>query len=64
MEHDRPKNIDAVHVMTVHKAKGLGFPVVLVVLYEERSKGFDYIVAEDEEGLPAEDNKGYTEKRS
>jgi ATP-dependent exoDNAse (exonuclease V) beta subunit len=45
-----PKNMDAVHVMTVHKAKGLGFPVVLVLLYEERNKGFDYIVAEDEEG--------------
>ncbi len=47
---DVPKNMDAVHVMTVHKAKGLGFPVVLVLLYEERNKGFDYIVAEDGEG--------------
>jgi ATP-dependent exoDNAse (exonuclease V) beta subunit len=45
-----PKNMDAVHVMTTHKAKGLGFPVVLAVLYEERSKGFDYIVADDNEG--------------
>ena len=45
-----PKNMDAVHVMTIHKAKGLGFPVVLVLLYEERSKGFDYIVEEDPEG--------------
>ncbi len=45
-----PKNMDAVHVMTIHKAKGLGFPVVLVLLYDEKSKGFDYIVEEDEEG--------------
>jgi ATP-dependent helicase/nuclease subunit A len=45
-----PKNMDAVHVMTVHKSKGLGFPVVLVLLYEDRSKGFDYILEEDEEG--------------
>lgn len=45
-----PKNMDAVHVMTIHKAKGLGFPVVLVLLYAEKSKGFDYIVQEDEEG--------------
>jgi ATP-dependent exoDNAse (exonuclease V) beta subunit len=37
--------------MTIHKAKGLGFPVVLVLLYEERSKGFDYVVAEDEGGV-------------
>ncbi len=45
-----PKNMDAVHVMTIHKAKGLGFPVVLALLYEEKSKGFDYIVEEDEKG--------------
>jgi ATP-dependent helicase/nuclease subunit A len=48
---DVPKNMDAVHVMTVHKAKGLGFPVVLILLYEERNKGFDYILAEDEDGV-------------
>ncbi|PKL51488.1 MAG: hypothetical protein CVV37_06215 [Nitrospira bacterium HGW-Nitrospira-1] len=45
-----PKNTDAVHVMTIHKAKGLGFPVALVLLYEEKSRGFDYIVEEGEEG--------------
>jgi ATP-dependent exoDNAse (exonuclease V) beta subunit len=39
-----PKNIDAVQVMTVHKAKGLGFPVVIVLLYEVRNRGFEYIV--------------------
>ncbi len=41
-----PKTIDAVQVMTIHKAKGLGFPVVLVLLYEARNMGFEYIVEE------------------
>lgn len=27
-----------------HKAKGLGFPVVIVLLYGERNRGFEYIV--------------------
>jgi ATP-dependent exoDNAse (exonuclease V) beta subunit len=42
-----PKGIDAVKVMTIHKAKGLGFPVVIVPLYEEKKRGFDYIVQEE-----------------
>lgn len=46
-----PKNLDAVHVMTIHKAKGLGFPVVLLVLYEERRRGFDYLVEEGRDGV-------------
>jgi len=46
-----PKDIDAVNVMTIHKAKGLGFPVVIVLLYEVRSRGFDYIVEEDRDGV-------------
>ena len=37
--------------MTVHKAKGLGFPVVILLLYGERNKGFRYIVQEDEEAV-------------
>jgi ATP-dependent exoDNAse (exonuclease V) beta subunit len=44
-----PKNIDAVQVMTVHKAKGLGFPVVIVLLYEVRNRGFEYIIEEKDE---------------
>lgn len=43
---DVPKNIEAVKVMTIHKAKGLGFPVVIVLLYEVRNRGFDYILEE------------------
>ena len=41
-----PRNIDAVQVMTIHKSKGLGFPVVLVLLYEVKNRGFEYIVEE------------------
>ncbi len=45
---DVPRDVDSVRVMTVHKAKGLGFPVVIALLYGERSRGFDYLV--DREG--------------
>ena len=48
---DIPYGIDAVKVMTVHKAKGLGFPVVILLLYGERNKGFRYIVQEEEESV-------------
>ncbi len=39
---DVPKNIDAVRVMTVHKAKGLGFPAVILLLYRSKPSSFDY----------------------
>ncbi|MEW6067320.1 MAG: UvrD-helicase domain-containing protein [Nitrospirota bacterium] len=42
---------DAVTVMTIHKAKGLGFPVTIVLLYEDKSRGFDYIVKKDEKAI-------------
>jgi ATP-dependent helicase/nuclease subunit A len=45
---DIPKDMDAVKVMTIHKAKGLGFPVVIALLYGERSRGFQYILKEDQ----------------
>jgi ATP-dependent exoDNAse (exonuclease V) beta subunit len=48
---DVPKALEAVKVMTVHKAKGLGFPAVIVLLYEGRNRGFDYIVEEEEGGV-------------
>ncbi len=41
-----PTNANAVKVMTIHKAKGLGFPVVITLLYGDRSKGFEYIIEE------------------
>ena len=48
---DVPKALDAVKVMTIHKAKGLGFPVVIVLLYEGRNRGFDYIIEEEGNGV-------------
>ena len=48
---DVPKALDAVKVMTIHKAKGLGFPAVIVLLYEGRNRGFDYIIEEEENGV-------------
>jgi ATP-dependent exoDNAse (exonuclease V) beta subunit len=47
-EIDVPRNMNAVKVMTIHKAKGLGFPVVIVLLYGTSRRGFDYIL--DREG--------------
>lgn len=48
---DVPKDTDAVTVMTVHKAKGLGFPVVIALLYEDKRRGFDYIIRESRDGV-------------
>jgi ATP-dependent exoDNAse (exonuclease V) beta subunit len=48
---DVPTGEDAVRVMTIHKAKGLGFPVVIMLLYEEKSHGFKYIVHEEPDGV-------------
>lgn len=45
-----PKNLEAVKVMTIHKAKGLGFPVVIVLLYEVKNKSLDYILEERADG--------------
>ncbi len=45
---DIPRDTDAVNVMTIHKSKGLGFPVVILLLYGERiNRGFPYIVDRD-----------------
>lgn len=46
-----PQHVDAVRVMTVHKAKGLGFPVVILLLYGERNRGFKYVLEDTEEGI-------------
>jgi ATP-dependent helicase/nuclease subunit A len=48
---DVPTNINAVKVMTIHKAKGLGFPVVIMLLYENFNRGFDYFIEECTEGI-------------
>jgi len=47
-----PDYIDAVKVMTFHKAKGLGFPVVVNLLYEGARRADPmYIVEEDRDRL-------------
>jgi ATP-dependent exoDNAse (exonuclease V) beta subunit len=48
---DVPAGINAVKVMTIHKAKGLGFPVAIVLMYEEIPRGFKYILDEETEGV-------------
>ena len=48
---DVPAGINAVKVMTIHKAKGLGFPVVLVLIYEEIPRGFKYILDDETDGV-------------
>lgn len=50
-EMDVPRNVNAVKVMTIHKAKGLGFPVVIVLLYGTTSRGFDYIIGREEDEI-------------
>jgi ATP-dependent exoDNAse (exonuclease V) beta subunit len=46
-----PAGIPAVKVMTIHKAKGLESPVAIVLIYEESSRGFKYIIDEKADGV-------------
>jgi ATP-dependent exoDNAse (exonuclease V) beta subunit len=46
-----PRSADCVAAMTVHKSKGLGFPVVIVLLYGQRRRGFEYPVLEEPSGV-------------
>ena len=46
-----PVDTDAIQVMTIHKAKGLGFPVAVVILEDRVRKGRRYGFERDEEGL-------------
>jgi ATP-dependent helicase/nuclease subunit A len=48
---DVPEGIPAIKVMTIHKAKGLGFPVAILLIYEETSRGFKYILDEGTAGV-------------
>ena len=48
---DVPAGIDAVKVMTLHKAKGLGFPVGIILMYEEIPRGFKYVLDEEVDGV-------------
>lgn len=48
---DVPNSVHAVRIMTVHKAKGLGFPVVIVSLKEKRSWPNSMATVEVQEGI-------------
>ncbi len=50
-EMDVPTDDDAVTLMTVHKAKGLDFPVVVVLLYDATGRSRDYYVDESSDGI-------------
>lgn len=46
-----PKDVNAVNVMTIHKAKGLEFPVAILILYNDESKKLKYIIKENKEEI-------------
>lgn len=46
-----PTDARAVRVMTVHKSKGLGFPVVIAVFKDKKNKRRGPVVVESEQGL-------------
>lgn len=48
---DVPPDVDAVRVMTVHKAKGLDFPVVIVLLYDVPLRADRVYMEETKEGV-------------
>ncbi|MGA9405932.1 MAG: UvrD-helicase domain-containing protein, partial [Bacteroidota bacterium] len=48
---DVPKDIDALQVMTIHKAKGMEFPVVIVLLYDSIPRGKSFLLREDEDAV-------------
>jgi ATP-dependent exoDNAse (exonuclease V) beta subunit len=59
---DVPLDIDAVKIMTIHKAKGLGFPVVILLLYGESYKPPEFFIETDDESVRVyKINKGLAE---
>ena len=48
---DVPRGAESVRAMTVHKAKGLGFPVVIVLLYGESNRGFEHTLMQEGGGV-------------
>jgi ATP-dependent exoDNAse (exonuclease V) beta subunit len=43
--------VDAINAMTIHKAKGLGFPLVIVFLEDIKALAEDYILYENENNI-------------
>ena len=48
---DVPREIPAVRIMSIHKAKGLGFPVVILLLYGQEWRPPDFFVQNKDDGL-------------
>lgn len=48
---DVPLDINAVKIMTIHKAKGLGFPVVILLLYGEAYRPPEFFIDADGESV-------------
>ena len=48
---DVPSEIDAVKVMSIHKAKGLGFPAVILLLYGERFIPPEFFLDHEAQGV-------------
>jgi ATP-dependent exoDNAse (exonuclease V) beta subunit len=48
---DVPPDIDAVRVMSIHKAKGLGFPAVILLLYDKRIPYPEFHFEQDEDSV-------------
>ena len=46
-----PREVDAVRVMTVHKARGLEFTITIVVLYDRDLRPTEYVVEEEADGV-------------
>jgi ATP-dependent exoDNAse (exonuclease V) beta subunit len=63
---DVPASADAVQVLTVHKAKGLGFPVVIAVLHDHYIKTDNWALVDNGQGDGRMEilhlNAGYAEK--
>ena len=47
-----PDSLNAIRIMTIHKAKGLEFPVVIMPFQEQRSMAGSEFLLHEEEGLP------------
>ena len=46
LDVDVPVDVDAVRIMSIHKAKGLGFPAVILLLYAEKFQAPDFYISE------------------